>query len=65
MTYYLYEETVDDATGESVERLHGLSADTFAYARTMLDDNPRYQGIDYWDGLNWHYDVRTEIILEK
>lgn len=61
MEYFLYEETNDDSGG-SMERLHGIKADTFSQAKAELEKNPRYLGIDCYDGKNWHYDVEGEVV---
>lgn len=58
-TYYLYEETVDDESGQAMERLHGMLALTFNEAKELLARHPRYQGIDFYDGTLWHFDVEA------
>lgn len=59
--YYLYEETIDEGSGSSMERLHGVSADFFVDAQKLLAENPRYSGIDYFNGSEWFYDVQREM----
>lgn len=60
--YCVYELTLDDNTGDVLERLHVKSYPTLndAYA-VYAAPGSRYDGVDYYCGFAWHYDVHLTI----
>jgi hypothetical protein len=63
ITYYLYEETLDEGSGDALERLHSHETKSFAVAQAFLVIHPRYDGIDAYDDIKgeWHCDVTAPI----
>ena len=59
-SYSVYELTIDEETGDEVRRLRQFDAPSFAEAARLLAENPRCSGIDFFDGKEWHYDVKGE-----
>lgn len=49
-----------EGSEHSPQRLHQFSFSTYSEAKEFLDKNPRYNGIDYWDGKEWHYDYKAK-----
>ena len=62
LEYHVYESTIDENSGSEMERLSHKSYPTYEEAIKALNlPGARGDGIDCWDGKQWHYDVEGEI----